>query len=146
MLPSKWLGIPFCKLDCSQAYHCLKMADQRPVKMLAFSFDSRTFAYRRLAQGLSRCFSAILSLIWEYLDPVIKAVEGAHIDDDIDIAANNPQQLLRNLNAVFACTQKAGLKLIFANWPCGVEEVDSLGFTITQEGIAPQELKKNQNY
>ena len=25
----------FCKLDCSQAYHCLQMADQRSVEMLA---------------------------------------------------------------------------------------------------------------
>ena len=35
----------FCKLDCSQAYHCLQMADQRSVEMLAFNFASRTFAY-----------------------------------------------------------------------------------------------------
>ena len=34
----------FCKLDCSQAYHCLQMADQRSVEMLAFNFASRTFA------------------------------------------------------------------------------------------------------
>ena len=26
----------FCELDCSQAYHCLQMADQRSVEMLAF--------------------------------------------------------------------------------------------------------------
>ena len=42
----------FCKLDCSQAYHCLQMADQRSVEMLAFNFASRTFAYKRIAQGL----------------------------------------------------------------------------------------------
>ena len=30
----------FCKLDCSQAYHCLPMADQRSVEMLAFNFAS----------------------------------------------------------------------------------------------------------
>ena len=34
----------FCKLDCSQAYHCLQMADQRSVEMLAFNFASRTVA------------------------------------------------------------------------------------------------------
>ena len=33
----------FCKLDRSQAYHCLQMADQRSVEMLAFNFASRTF-------------------------------------------------------------------------------------------------------
>ena len=34
----------FCKLDCSEAYHCLQMADQRSVEMLAFNF----------AQGLQK--------------------------------------------------------------------------------------------
>ena len=48
----------FCKLDCSQAYHCLQMADYQSIQMLAFNFASRTFAYRRLAQGLSRSLSA----------------------------------------------------------------------------------------
>ena len=63
----------FCKLDCSHAYHCLQMADQRSVKMLAFNFASRTFAYRRLAQSLSRSVSAFSSSMREYLDPVVKA-------------------------------------------------------------------------
>ena len=48
----------FCKLDCSQAYHCLQMAEQRSVEMLVFNFASRIFAYKRLAQGLSRSVSA----------------------------------------------------------------------------------------
>ena len=30
----------FCKQDCSQAYHCLQMADQRSVEMLGFSSKS----------------------------------------------------------------------------------------------------------
>ena len=63
----------FCKLDCSQAYHCLQMADQRSIEMLAFNFASRTYAYKRLAQGLSRALSAFSSFMREYLDKVIKA-------------------------------------------------------------------------
>ena len=37
----------FCQLDCSQAYHCLQMADQQSLELFAlfaFSFASRTFA------------------------------------------------------------------------------------------------------
>ena len=34
----------FCKLDCSQAYHCLQMVDQRSVEMLALNFANGTFA------------------------------------------------------------------------------------------------------
>ena len=30
----------FCKLDCSQAYHCLQIADQRSVERIAFIFAS----------------------------------------------------------------------------------------------------------
>ena len=52
----------FCKLDCLQAYHCLQMADQRSIQMLAVNFATRTFAYRRLAQGLSLALSAFSDL------------------------------------------------------------------------------------
>ena len=48
----------FFKLDCSRAYHCLQMADQQSIELLAFNFASRTLAYPRLAQGLSRFLSA----------------------------------------------------------------------------------------
>ena len=59
----------FCKLDCSQAYHCLQMADEQSVQLLAFNFGSRTFAFLRLAQGLNRSLSAFNSTVREYLDP-----------------------------------------------------------------------------
>ena len=91
----------YCKLDCSQAYHCLPMADQRSIEMLAFNFASRTFAYRRLAQGLSRVLSAFSSFTREYLDKVIKADQCAQYVDDIGIAANDAEQLIKNLRATF---------------------------------------------
>ena len=101
----------FCKLDCSQAYHCLQMADQRSVEMLAFNFASRTSAYKRLAQGLSRSVSAFSSFMREYLDSVVKADQCAQYVDDIGIAANNATDLTRNNRAVFKCISQAGLKL-----------------------------------
>ena len=87
----------FCKLDCSQAYHCLQMADQRSVEMLAINFASRTFAYKRLAQGLSRSESAFSGFMREYLDPVVKADQCAQYVDDIGSAANNATDLTRNI-------------------------------------------------
>ena len=62
----------FCKRDCSQAYHCLQIADRWSVKMLAF-----TFAYKRMAQGLSRSVSAFSSFLREYLNKVVKAEQCA---------------------------------------------------------------------
>ena len=128
----------FCKLDCSQAYHCLQMADQQSIEHLAFNIASRTFAYRRLAQGLSLSLSAFSSSIREYLDPVIKADQCAQYVDDIGLAANTPEQLIKNLQAVFQCLRNAGLKLSVATCHFGVQEVDFLGRTITTNGVAPK--------
>ena len=130
-----------CKLDCSQAYHCRQMADQQSIELLAFNFASKTFAYRRLAQGLSRSLSAFSSFIRRYLEPVIKADQCAQFVDDIGTAANTPQQLIKNLRAVFQCLWKVGLKLSTARCHFGVQEVDFLGRTITTKGVPPQKQK-----
>ena len=131
----------FRKFDCSQAYHCLQMADQQSIELLAFNFASRTFAYRRLAQGLSRSISAFSSFKRKYFDPVIKADQCAQYVDDIGIAANTPEQLIKNLRAVFQCLRKTGLKLSMTKCHFGVQEVDFLGRTITTNGVAPQKQK-----
>ena len=128
----------FCKLDCSQAYHCLQMADYQSIQMLAFNFANRTFAYRRLAQGLSRSLSAFSSFLREYLNKAIKADQSAQYVDDIGIAANDSTQLCINIKKVFECIRKAGLKLTMAKCHFGVEQIDFLGRTITPEGVSPQ--------
>ena len=128
----------FCKLDCSQAYHCLQMADYQSIQMLAFNFASRTFAYRRLAQGLSRSLSAFSSFMREYLDKAIKADQCAQYVDDIGIAANDSKQLCANIRTVFECIRNAGLKLTMSKCHFGVKQVDFLGRTIIPEGVAPQ--------
>ena len=122
---------PFCKLDSSQAYHCLQMADQRSIEMLGFNFACRTSAYRRLAQGLSRALSVFSSFMREHLDKVIKADECAQYVDDIGIAANDAEQLIKNLRATFQCIRNTRLKLIMHKCHFGATEIDFLGTTIT---------------
>ena len=121
-----------CKLDCSQSYHCLQMADQRSVDMLAFDSASRTFAYKRLAQGLSRSVSAFSGIMREYLDPVVKADQCAQYVDDIGTAATNATDLTRKIRAVFKCIRQAGLKLTIEKCHFGVRQVEFLGRTISQ--------------
>ena len=125
-----------CKLDCSQAYHCLQMADQQSVEMLAFNFASRTFVYRRLAQGLTRPLSPFSSFLREYLDPVVKADQCAQYMDDIGRTANNATDLTRNIRVVFQCICNAGLKLTIEKFYFGVSQVEYLGRTISSEGVS----------
>ena len=135
----------FCKLDCSQAYHCLRMADQRSVEIITFRFASRTFAYKIFAQGLNRSASAFSSFMREYLDPVVKADQCAQYVDDIGIAANNATEVTRNIRAVFKYIRHAGLKLKIEKCHFGVRQVEFLGRTISPEGISPQ-ARKMQNF
>ena len=128
----------FCKLDCSQAYHCLQMADYQSIQMLAFNFASRTFAYRQLAQGLSRSLSAFSSFIRDYLHTLIKADQCAQNVDDIGIAANTVTRLCINVQAGFECIRNAGLKLSLSKCHFGVKQVDFLGRTITPEAVSLQ--------
>ena len=129
------------KLDCSQSHHCLQMVEQRSVEKRAFKFASRTFAYKRLARGLSRSVSAFSSFMREYLDPVVKTHQCAQYVDDIGIAANNAADFTRNIRAVFKCNRQAGLKLTIEKCHFRFRQVDILGRTISSEG-SHYKLKK----
>ena len=101
----------FCMLDCSQAYHCVQMADEQTIHLLLFNFGARIFAYRRLAQGLNRSLSAFSAFVREYLNLVVNADRCAQYVDDIAIAAQTADELLQNIELVFQRIQLAGLKL-----------------------------------
>ena len=134
----------FCKLDCLQAYHCLQMADQKSIEMLAFNFGNRTIAYGSLAQGLSRALSAFSSFMREHLDKVIKADQCAQYVDDIGIAANDADDLITNLRAFFQYIREAGLKLTMHKCHYGAKDTEFLGRTIYPQGVKPQ--KQNLQY
>ena len=128
----------FCILDCSQAYHCLQMADYQSIQILAFNFASRTFAYCRPAQGLSRSLSEFSSFMREYLDKAVEADQSVQYVDDIGIAANNTKQQCDTIRTVFECIRKVGLKVTMSKCLFGVKQVNFLGRTITPPGVAPQ--------
>ena len=130
-----------CKLECSQAYYCLQMADQRSVETFAFNFASKTFDHKRLAQGLSRTVSDFSSFMREYLGPVVKADQCVQYVDDIRIAANNATDLTRIIRAIFKCNCQAGLKLTMERCHFGVQQFEFLGRTISQKGISPPTQK-----
>ena len=117
------------------------MADQRSVEILAFKFASELFAYKRLAQDLSRSVSAFSSFISGYLDPASKDDECAQYVDDIGIATNNAMILTRNNRAVLQCIRNAGLKLTIEKCHFGVRQVEFLGRTISSEGVSSQAHK-----
>ena len=131
----------FAKLDCSQAYHVLQMADPLSVQLLSFNFLSRTFAYLRLAQGLSRSVSAFSSFMRKYLYPCIVADQCFQYVDDLGTAACTFEEFITNLRAIFVSIEKAGLKFSPGKCEFGLKEMTFLGNTITTAGTQPDKKK-----
>ena len=77
----------------------------------------------------------------EYLDSVIKADQCAQYVDDIGIAANTTEQLIKNIRAVFKCIREAGIKQTIEKCHFGVTQVELLRRTITPDGVASQDQK-----
>ena len=63
----------------------------------------------------------------DYLASVIKTDQCAQYVDDIGIAANTPEQLIKNIRAVFKCTKTACLTLTIEKCHFGVTQVEFLG-------------------
>ena len=85
--------------------------------------------------------SAFSIFMREYLDTFIKADQCAQYVDDIGIATNTTEQLIKNIRAVFKCIRKAGLKLTIEKCHFCVTQIEFLGRTITPHGVAPQDHK-----
>ena len=91
----------FCKLDCSQAYHCVQMGDSLPVQLLAFNFASRTISYQRLARGLNKAVTGFNAYVRNYLDPCFSANICTQFMDDVGFGVDSPKQLLPTLDKFF---------------------------------------------
>ena len=133
----------FAKLDCSQAYFSIGMADELSVQLLAFNFGSRAWAFKRLAQGLSRSPTIFSSCIRHHLERCIATDKCYSFFDDIGAGANSGEELIKNLREIFKCVRNAGLRLSMDKCQFGVKTIDFLGHTINQQGSTPNKEKVN---
>ena len=127
----------FCKHDCSQAYHCR-------LQMLSINTASCIQLWQ-----LNLCVPPACSRVKhifvcvQQCNPTVPALEKAakcaQYVDNIGIAANNVDQLIVNIEAVFQQIHKAGLKLSMSKCPFGHPKIEFLGRSITSKGIAPLE-------
>ena len=100
----------FCKIDCSQAYHCVQMAEDLSVHILAFNFASRKFAYNCSAQGLNKSVTGFSSFVKHYFDPCLAAKVCTQFIDDIAAGVNNFDGMVPALRKISDCLRESGLK------------------------------------
>ena len=131
----------FCKIDCSQAYHCVQMAGDLSVQLLAYNFASRTFAYNCLAQGFTKSVRGFCSFVKHYLDPCLEANVCTQVMEDIAAGVNNLDEMIPALRKAFDCLRESGLKLSANKCEIGTTKIDYLGSTITPKGILRENAK-----
>ena len=131
----------FYEKTCSQACHCLQLANQRSIEVPAYNVAIPTFVYQRFAQVLSRSLSALSSFIREILIRVMKTYQCAQNVEDIGIAANTPLEKSSNTKAVSEWISKAGFRLTIKQCPIGSWKLEFPGRTVTPKGISPQTHK-----
>ena len=132
----------FCKLDCSQAYHCVQMADPLSVHLLAFNFASRTMAYQRLARGLNRAERGFSAIVRNYLEKCLSANSCTQFMDDLGCRVDSPEQLFPYFRQIFQCLRRSRLKLSPEKCVFGSEQLRFFGNVIIEEGLK-REKEKN---
>ena len=136
-------GIKYiCKLDCSQANHCLQIANEQSIQLLSFKFDARILAYRCLAQGWNRSPSAFNSFVREYPDPVVKAHRCAPYVDDIGThcGQTSPKHWI-SVSADRTC--RSSLSIIKCT--CQRDKMEFFGRTDSKQSVA-RLLKKIERF
>ena len=131
----------FTKLDCSQAYHCVQVADEISSQLLAFNFASRTYAYLRLPFGLNKSVTGFSSFVRNYLDNCLSANLCTQFMDDIGTGAKDFPEMLHNLREIFKSLRRSGLRLAPSKCEFGAKSISFLGNVITEEGIKPEKKK-----
>ena len=128
----------FTKLDCSQAYHCVQMADPLSVQLLPFNFASRTYAYTRLVQGLNKSVTGFSSFVRSYLDSCLAANFCTQFMDDIGCGVETFEQMVPTLRQIFDGLRKSGLRLTPHECEFGMTSINFLGNTITPKRLKPE--------
>ena len=131
----------FTKLACSEAYHCVQIADPLSVQLLSFNFASRTYAYIKIAQDLNKSVTGFSSYVRTYLDCCLAANLCTHFMDDIGCGVGTFEQVMPTLRQIIDCLRKSGLRLTSQKCDFGMTSINFLGNTITPKGLNPKTEK-----
>ena len=87
------------------------------------------------ARGSTASFAKFLHIVFRDCPEVI-----TYVDDLITMAQDN-DEMIKNLEKIFAILRLNNLKLNLKKCKLGVRELDWLGFTINKDGIKPLRSK-----
>ena len=125
----------FCKLDCSQAHHCLQMADQWSVEMLAFIFGIADLLPTELVHKvLADMYLLFQVSCMSTRTQLSKLINVLNMWTILELRPTMLQILRGTLVAIYQCIRQAGLKLTMKYCHFGLRQIEFLDRTISSEG------------
>ena len=132
----------FSSLDLSGSFWQLSLAEEsRPWSAFTLPFLATQFIWTRTpmgAKGSTASFAKFLHIVFQDCKEVITYV------DDLLTMAQTHEEMLRNLDKIFAILRLHNLKLNLRKCKFGLQEIDWLGFTIDANGLKPELSKVNK--
>ena len=101
------------------------------------NFGERAFASKRLAQGLSRSPTAFSAYSDKHFYACVASDRCFVYFDDLGSGAIDGYALIKNLVQTFVKKESLGFKLSIEKCEFGTSEINSLGHSITGDGIKP---------
>lgn len=130
-------GAEFSKLDLSQAYQQLEIAEEHR-KYTTISTHMGLFSYSRVPYGLS----PIPEKFQLIMDQALGGLKGVLVFfDDILVTGKNRDEHMTNLTNVLSKLQELGLKVERSKCKFFQKSVTYLGYTVDKDGIRPTEDK-----
>ena len=125
-------------LDLNMGYYTLRL-DFKTSAMCTIIFPWGKFSYQRLPMGASNApdvFQAKVNSLFNDLEYV-----RAYIDDLLILSSSTFEDHLDKLGKVLQRLQDKGLRLNAPKSTFATDEIEYLGYTLTRNGIKPQEQK-----
>ena len=132
----------FSSLDLSGSFWQLSLAEEsRPWSAFTLPFLAQQFIWTRTpmgAKGSTASFAKFLHIVFQNCREVITYV------DDLLTMAQTHEEMLKNLEKIFAILRLHNLKLNLRKCKFGLTEINWLGFTIDAAGLKPELSKINK--
>ena len=125
-------GYCFTKIDLADAYDQIKLA-QESQKRLALSMHRGILLQTRLPFGISSA-PGYFQVIMDQLTSDLQGV--AVYMDDLLVSGANAKKHLQNLEALLQCLQDKGLCCNLEKCSFTQSSVESLGHTLSRDGIS----------
>ena len=125
----------FSGLDASGAFHVVPLEEESKEKT-AFATPFGSYQFKRLPFGLANGPATYARLVKLVLQGIPSSVALPYLDD---VIVHSPSMLqhFQDLDNIFNAYRKAGLKLQPAKCQLFRSQIDYLGHTVSERGIAP---------